>query len=105
MHVHIFFAWNVVFFERGAEARGIRFLNIKPEFVLFSLTLSPSLTLSLSLFSLTHTQVKLTIWDTAGQERFRTLTSSYYRGAQVCLCVLLAAAAVVVVEEEVEHVD
>lgn len=27
-------------------------------------------------------QCKLTIWDTAGQERFRTLTSSYYRGAQ-----------------------
>lgn len=27
-------------------------------------------------------QIKLTIWDTAGQERFRTLTSSYYRGAQ-----------------------
>jgi Ras-related protein Rab-18 len=26
-------------------------------------------------------RVKLTIWDTAGQERFRTLTSSYYRGA------------------------
>ena len=25
--------------------------------------------------------IKLTIWDTAGQERFRTLTSSYYRGA------------------------
>jgi len=25
--------------------------------------------------------VKLHIWDTAGQERFRTLTSSYYRGA------------------------
>eukprot|EP00940_MAST-03C_sp_MAST-3C-sp2_P001576 g1576.t1 len=25
--------------------------------------------------------VKITIWDTAGQERFRTLTSSYYRGA------------------------
>ena len=25
--------------------------------------------------------VKLTLWDTAGQERFRTLTSSYYRGA------------------------
>mmetsp|Transcript_33529 Transcript_33529/g.47631 ORF Transcript_33529/g.47631 Transcript_33529/m.47631 type:complete len:186 (-) Transcript_33529:1178-1735(-) len=31
-------------------------------------------------------KVKLTIWDTAGQERFRTLTSSYYRGAHgVCL--------------------
>jgi len=27
-------------------------------------------------------KVKVTIWDTAGQERFRTLTSSYYRGAQ-----------------------
>merc|ERR1711871_27006 len=27
-------------------------------------------------------KLKLTIWDTAGQERFRTLTSSYYRGAQ-----------------------
>jgi len=26
-------------------------------------------------------KIKLTIWDTAGQERFRTLTSSYYRGA------------------------
>ena len=25
--------------------------------------------------------LKLTLWDTAGQERFRTLTSSYYRGA------------------------
>ena len=28
-------------------------------------------------------KVKLAIWDTAGQERFRTLTPSYYRGAQV----------------------
>lgn len=27
-------------------------------------------------------RIKLTIWDTAGQERFRTLTSTYYRGAQ-----------------------
>jgi Ras-related protein Rab-18 len=29
-----------------------------------------------------HERIKLTIWDTAGQERFRSLTSSYYRGAQ-----------------------
>jgi small GTP-binding protein len=28
------------------------------------------------LFLLSHSQ-----WDTAGQERFRTITSSYYRGA------------------------
>jgi len=27
-------------------------------------------------------KIKLQIWDTAGQERFRTITSSYYRGAQ-----------------------
>jgi len=27
-------------------------------------------------------KVKLSIWDTAGQERFRTIISSYYRGAQ-----------------------
>ncbi|CAD7960975.1 unnamed protein product [Amoebophrya sp. A25] len=27
-------------------------------------------------------RIKLALWDTAGQERFRTLTSSYYRGAQ-----------------------
>ena len=27
-------------------------------------------------------KAKLQIWDTAGQERFRTITSSYYRGAQ-----------------------
>jgi len=26
--------------------------------------------------------VKLQLWDTAGQERFRTLTTSFYRGAQ-----------------------
>lgn len=26
--------------------------------------------------------IKLQIWDTAGQERFRSITSSYYRGAQ-----------------------
>ncbi|XP_019187353.1 PREDICTED: ras-related protein RABC2a [Ipomoea nil] len=32
-------------------------------------------------------RLKLTLWDTAGQERFRTLTSSYYRGAQAIILV------------------
>lgn len=31
--------------------------------------------------------VNLQIWDTAGQERFRTITSSYYRGAKIILIV------------------
>lgn len=26
-------------------------------------------------------KIKLQIWDTAGQDRFKTITSSYYRGA------------------------
>ncbi|KAI8324517.1 ras-domain-containing protein [Martensiomyces pterosporus] len=34
------------------------------------------------MYDLDGARYKLTIWDTAGQERFRTLTSSYYRGAQ-----------------------
>ncbi|OIR58790.1 MAG: Ras-related protein Rab-10 [Amphiamblys sp. WSBS2006] len=28
-----------------------------------------------------ESEVRLQIWDTAGQERFRTITTSYYRGA------------------------
>ena len=32
-------------------------------------------------FDLDSKTVKLQIWDTAGQERFKTITSSYYKGA------------------------
>ena len=31
-------------------------------------------------------QIKLVIWDTAGQDKYRTLTSSYYKGAHaICM--------------------
>lgn len=43
---------------------------------------------------------KLTIWDTAGQERFRTLTSSYYRGAQGVILVYDVSK-----RESFEHLD
>ncbi|KAG1218214.1 hypothetical protein G6F35_008499 [Rhizopus arrhizus] len=39
------------------------------------------LLVSISTIELEGKTVKLQIWDTAGQERFRTITSSYYRGA------------------------
>lgn len=32
-------------------------------------------------------RAKLMLWDTAGQERFRTMTSTYFRGAQAVLLV------------------
>jgi Ras-related protein Rab-18 len=48
------------------------------------LDLAPTIGVDFKLKYLTvnKKKVKLTVWDTAGQERFRTLTSSYYRGAQ-----------------------
>jgi Ras-related protein Rab-18 len=41
----------------------------------------PGVDFRLKFLDLQGKRLKLTVWDTAGQERFRTLTSSYYRGA------------------------
>ena len=42
---------------------------------------SPGVDFRLKFMDVAGRRLKLTVWDTAGQERFRTLTSSYYRGA------------------------
>jgi Ras-related protein Rab-1A len=47
----------------------------------FSRTLRPRNEQKIRTVELEGKTVKLQIWDTAGQERFRTITSSYYRGA------------------------
>ncbi|KAJ2157637.1 Ras- protein Rab-18 [Coemansia sp. RSA 552] len=52
------------------------------------------------MFAVDGKQYKLTIWDTAGQERFRTLTSSYYRGAQGVILVYDVSS-----RETFEHLD
>ncbi|KAH3777509.1 hypothetical protein DPMN_178956 [Dreissena polymorpha] len=38
-------------------------------------------------FSILNTPFTLQIWDTAGQERFKSIASSYYRGAHVVIVV------------------
>jgi Ras-related protein Rab-1A len=40
-----------------------------------------SLTQKMKNIELDGRKVRLQIWDTAGQDRFRTITSSYYKGA------------------------
>ena len=38
-------------------------------------------------YNFDNNDVKVQIWDTAGQEKYRSITSSYYKGAQGCLLV------------------
>lgn len=62
-------------------------LSLNPDYI--SPTIYPSkpqkttigVDFRLKFLDLQGKRLKLTVWDTAGQERFRTLTSSYYRGA------------------------
>ncbi|GER28942.1 RAB GTPase homolog C2A [Striga asiatica] len=61
----------------GKSSLLLSFINLSPQ------DLSPTIGVDFKIKLLTAAgkRLKLTIWDTAGQERFRTLTSSYYRGA------------------------
>eukprot|EP01025_Chloroclados_australasicus_P036319 TRINITY_DN37013_c0_g1_i1.p1 TRINITY_DN37013_c0_g1~~TRINITY_DN37013_c0_g1_i1.p1 ORF type:complete len:205 (-),score=17.35 TRINITY_DN37013_c0_g1_i1:362-976(-) len=63
----------------GKSAILLRFANDKFEEQMAS---TIGVDFKLKFMEVNGKKIKLTIWDTAGQERFRTLTSSYYRGAQ-----------------------
>ena len=62
----------------GKTCLGLRF--VKDQFVTYTAsTIGASFLVKELVFN--NQKVTLQIWDTAGQERFRTITSSYYRGA------------------------
>jgi len=42
---------------------------------------------TIKVLSLDGKKIKLQLWDTAGQERFRTITSSYFRNADIVVIV------------------
>ena len=46
------------------------------------LFVSAGIDFKINTIQLNGKNVKVQIWDTAGQERFRTITQTYYRGAQ-----------------------
>lgn len=50
-------------------------------------TINDSIDFKIKNLELDGKRIKLQIWDTAGQERFRTITTSYFRGAQGILLV------------------
>ena len=39
----------------------------------------------IKIINVENKRIKLQLWDTAGQERFRTITTSYFRGAQAAM--------------------
>ncbi|KAJ2004095.1 hypothetical protein GGI04_002277 [Coemansia thaxteri] len=70
--------------SRGRLSRGVM---MKPVYstvhlLLCGVSRHVGVDFKVKMYDLDGKRYKLTIWDTAGQERFRTLTSSYYRGAQ-----------------------
>ena len=55
----------------------------------FSINLMNSIGVDFKLknIEIDNKKIKLQIWDTAGQERFRTITTSYYKGAHAIVIV------------------
>ncbi|RDW93210.1 Rab family GTPase YPT1 [Aspergillus mulundensis] len=65
---------------------GVDFVRVLVTVVLASKSNSDTSQKKIRTIELDGKTVKLQIWDTAGQERFRTITSSYYRGAHgICV--------------------
>ena len=42
---------------------------------------------NIKILDFNNNKIKLQIWDTAGQEKYRTITTTYYRGAHVIMLV------------------
>ena len=67
--------------ERFEEDTASTIGHTKDDWTCMNLCVCSGVDFKIKFLNLNSERLKLTIWDTAGQERFRTLTSSYYRGA------------------------
>lgn len=85
-------SWHLTLYRRGLSPGSMisHRTIVTPSPLYLTVTVpplpAPSLSLCLTLPS-DSKRIKLQIWDTAGQERFRTITTSYFRGAQGILLV------------------
>ncbi|CAL9782248.1 unnamed protein product [Musa acuminata subsp. burmannicoides] len=74
---HVFFFW----FYMGDLVSWNKSFNLNDDSYLESYISTIGVDFKIRTVEQDGKTIKLQIWDTAGQERFRTITSSYYRGA------------------------